>query len=92
MAALRRRWAVLDDHDFAPGEGMTKHGPIIEELERELANVTTLSMALNLRQVRVAQHAPGAAPVDVTDQHEASLRKASNALFKAVTALKNADA
>ncbi len=71
---------------------MTKHGPIIEELEREMANAAMLSHALNLRQVRVTQHPPGGAPVDMTSEYEAGLRKASNALLKAVTALKNVDA
>jgi hypothetical protein len=68
---------------------MTTYGPIIEELERELANVTMLSHALNLRQVRVARHPPGSAPVDITTEYEACLRKASDALLKAVTVLKN---
>jgi hypothetical protein len=68
---------------------MTKHGPIIEELEREMAGAAMLSHALNLRQVRVTQHPPGGAPVDVTSEYEAGLRKVSNALLKAVAALKN---
>lgn len=71
---------------------MIKHSVIIEELESELKNVTALSMALNLRKVRVSQHPPGGGQIDVTDKYEAGLRKASDALLKAVAALKNADA
>jgi hypothetical protein len=71
---------------------MTKHGPIIEELEREMANAAMLSHALNLRQASVTQRQPGGAPVDMKSEYEAGLKKASNALLKAVTALKNVDA
>ena len=71
---------------------MTKYGPIIEELERATMNAAELSMALISRQVRVSKHPSGGTPVDVTDQYAAGLRKASDALNKAVAALKNADA
>jgi expansin (peptidoglycan-binding protein) len=70
---------------------MTKHGPIIEELERATMNVAELSMALIARQVRVSKHPAGGTPVDITDQYADGLRKASDALNKAVAALKNID-
>jgi hypothetical protein len=71
---------------------MTKHTPIFEELDHELKNVTLLSHALNLRQVRVTQYPPGGAPVDLTGQYEEGPTQASNALLMAVTALRNVDA
>lgn len=73
------------------GREMTKHDPIIEELERTTINVAELSMALISRQVRVSKHPAGGTPVDITDQYAAGLRKASDALNKAVAALKNID-
>jgi len=38
--------------------------------------------------VRVTQHPPGGASVDLTDQYEAGLRRATDALTKAVAVLK----
>jgi uncharacterized protein YukE len=69
---------------------MTKHGPIIEELERERANIDRLWGGLGSRQVRV--HPPGGAEVVVTTEYADGLRQASNALNKAIAALKNVDA
>jgi hypothetical protein len=71
---------------------MSIYGSIIEELERETANVALLSHALNLRQVCVSRHPPGGSPVDITKEYEVGLRKASDALNKAVAALKNVKA
>jgi hypothetical protein len=71
---------------------MTKQGPIIEELLREQANIAALWNGLGHRQVRVARHPPGGAPVDITTEYADGLRKASDALNKAVAALKNVDA
>jgi hypothetical protein len=71
---------------------MTTYGPIIEELEREQANIVKLQQSAGFRQVRVTQHPPGGTPVDITDQYADGLRKASDALLKAVTALKNLNA
>ncbi len=68
---------------------MTTYGPIIEELEREQANISKLWQPVGVRQVRVTRHPPGSAPVDITTEYEAGLRKASDALLKAVTVLKN---
>jgi hypothetical protein len=68
---------------------MTTYGPIIEELEHAVINVAMLSQSLNLRQVRVSRHPADAQPVDITSEYEESLRKASNALNKAVAVLKN---
>jgi hypothetical protein len=45
---------------------------------------------VGLRQVRVTQHPPGGASVDLTDQYEDGLRKAADALTKAVVALRKA--
>jgi hypothetical protein len=69
---------------------MIKHTPIIEELDREMKNVAAL--ALNARQVLVTRHPPGGPQTDVTALYEEGLRKASDALPKAATALKNVDA
>jgi hypothetical protein len=68
---------------------MTTYDPIIEELQRETANAALLSHALISRQVRVTRHPPGAQPVDITTEYADGLRKASDALLKAVAALKN---
>ena len=67
---------------------MATYEPVIRELERELLNVTKLSQPVGARQVRVTEHPPGAPPVDVTDQYADGLRRASDALLKAVTVLK----
>jgi hypothetical protein len=67
---------------------MTTYEPIIQELERELLNVTRLWQAVSLRQVRVTQHLPGAELVDITEDYADGLRKGSDALLKAVAALK----
>ncbi|BBB96575.1 MULTISPECIES: hypothetical protein [Bradyrhizobium] len=69
---------------------MTKHGSIIEELERERANIDQLWAGLGGRQVRV--HAAGASEAVVTAEYVDGLKQASNALNKAITALKNVDA
>ena len=71
---------------------MTTYGPIIEELEREQANILKLWQPLGVRQVRVARHPPGGAEVDITTEYAYGLRKASDALNKAVAALKNVKA
>jgi hypothetical protein len=71
---------------------MTIHGPIIEELEREQANILKLWQPVGVRQVRVTRHPPGTTPVDITTEYADGLRKASDALNKAVTALKNVKA
>jgi hypothetical protein len=71
---------------------MTTYGPIIEELEREQANILKLWHPLGVRQVRVTQHPPGATPVDVTTEYADGLRKASDALNKATAVLKNVKA
>lgn len=69
---------------------MTKHGPIIEELERELANIQKLWEGLGSRQVRV--HPPGGSEIVVTTEYADGLRHAINALNKAIVALKKVDA
>ncbi|KJC51717.1 hypothetical protein UP09_02180 [Bradyrhizobium sp. LTSP885] len=69
---------------------MTKHGLIIEELERERANIDKLWEGLGTRQVRV--HPPGGAEVLVTTKYADGLRQASDALNKAIQALKNVGA
>jgi hypothetical protein len=71
---------------------MSKHGPIIEELEREQTNILALWNALGHRQLRVARHPPGGTTVDHTTEFADGLRMASDALNKAVAALKNVDA
>jgi len=71
---------------------MATNDPIIEELMREQANLVALQMAVNTRQVRVTQHPPGQTPIDITQQYADGLRKASDALNKAVQVLKNLDA
>jgi hypothetical protein len=68
---------------------MSIYSSVIEELERETASVALLSHALNLRQVRVTRHPAGGSPVDITKEYEIGLRKASDALLKAVAALKS---
>ena len=66
---------------------MTKDGPIIEELERERANIDRLWEGLGSRQVRV--HPPSGAEVVITTEYADGLRQASNALNKAIHVLKN---
>jgi hypothetical protein len=51
---------------------MATYDPIIQELERELINLTTLWQAVSMRQVRVTQHPPGATPVDITADYATS--------------------
>jgi hypothetical protein len=71
---------------------MATYDAIIEELEQELSNLLKLWEPVRLRQVRVTQHPPGGAPVDLTDQCELALRGATNALTKAVAVLRNLNA
>jgi hypothetical protein len=68
---------------------MTTYGPIIEELEHELTNMAELWLGLGTRQVRVTRHPPGGASADITIDYADGLRAASDALNKAVAALKN---
>ena len=68
---------------------MTTYDPIIEELAREQANILKLWHAVGSRQVRVTQHPPGGAPVDITTEYADGMRKASDALLKATATLKN---
>ncbi|MGY3698845.1 hypothetical protein HAP47_0041355 (plasmid) [Bradyrhizobium sp. 41S5] len=68
---------------------MAKHGSIIEELERERANIDQLWAGLGGRQVRV--HAVGGSEAVVTTEYVDGLKQASNALNKAITALRNMD-
>ncbi|UGY07493.1 hypothetical protein [Bradyrhizobium quebecense] len=68
---------------------MAKHGSIIEELERERANIDQLWAGLGGRQVRV--HAVGGSKAVVTTEYVDGLKQASNALNKAITALRNMD-
>lgn len=70
---------------------MAKYDPIIEELEQELLNVTALWQTVGTRRVRVTDHPPGGTPVDITQKYADGLRKASDALLKAVTVLKLPD-
>lgn len=69
---------------------MATYGPIIEELNQELSNLMNLWGPVSLRQVRVTQHPPVDATVDVTDHYEEGLRWATDALTKAIKALSNA--
>ncbi len=71
---------------------MADYGPIIQELEREIATTALLSRALNLRHVRVTRHPPVGEPVDLTNQYADGLSKASDALLKAVGFIKNVNA
>ncbi len=67
---------------------VAKYDPIVEELERELLNIGALWQPVGMRQVRVTQHPPGGAAIDITQQYADGLRKAADALTKAVAALK----
>ena len=69
---------------------MTKHDPIIEELERTTINVAELSMAL-ISVKYASETSSGRYAGRYYDQYAAGLRKASDALNKAVAALKNID-
>ncbi len=69
---------------------MVTYDPIIEELEQELANLMKLWGPVGLRQVRVTRHPAAGAPVDLTDQYADGLRRATDALTKAVAVLKKA--
>jgi hypothetical protein len=71
---------------------MATYDPIIEELEQELSNLMKLWGPVGLRQVRVTQHSPASAPVDLTDEYADGLRGATNALTKAVAVLRKLNA
>jgi hypothetical protein len=69
---------------------MATYDPIIKELEQEQSNLVELWGPVRLRQVRVTQHPPGCAQVDLTDKYEEGFRRATDALTKAVAALRKA--
>lgn len=68
---------------------MGKHALIIDELQRELANMQKLWEGLGTRQVRV--HPPGGSEYAATTEYADGIRKAMDALNRAIVALKNVD-
>jgi hypothetical protein len=66
---------------------MTTYEPIIKELEAAQAELMRLWGGLSTRQVRV--HPPGGSEAVVTTEYADGLRKASDALNKAIHVLKD---
>jgi hypothetical protein len=63
---------------------------IVEELQRAEINLIELWGPLGTRQARVSLHRPGApSPDDITETYADGLRKAADALLKAIAVLKN---
>jgi len=71
---------------------MATYDAIIEELKQAQADLLKIWEPLRMRQARVTRHPPGGTPSDITDDHEAGFRRASDALNKAIRALQNLDA
>jgi hypothetical protein len=66
-----------------------RYAPVIEELQRTQINLNELWGPLGTRQARVSLHRPGAPrPDDITEAYADGLRKAADALLKAVATLK----
>ena len=68
---------------------MAKYDPIVAELKQELAKLLTLWEPVGMRRARVTLHSPGAAPTDITQEHADAIRKATDALHKAILVLEN---
>jgi hypothetical protein len=69
-----------------------KNDPIIEELQRAHDNLVELWAPLGTQKARVSIQRPGMpGPEDITQAYIDGLREAPNALFKAITVLRNQD-
>jgi hypothetical protein len=71
---------------------MATQDDIIEELERVQFKLVKLWDPVRLRQVRVTQHSPGGATVDLSDRYEVGLTMAIDALTKAAAVLRKLNA
>jgi hypothetical protein len=67
---------------------MATYDAIIQELQKAQADLLTVWQPLRMRQARVTAHPPGGTSVDITDDYEAGFRRASDALNKAIAALR----
>lgn len=74
------------------GEAVSKYAVLIEQMRQEQVELLKLWSGPGMRQVRVTRHPPGEAAVDVTQEHADAVRKAGDALHKAIVILEGLDA
>jgi hypothetical protein len=68
---------------------VAKYDLIIAELKQEESKLLALWEPVAMRRARVVLHPPGDTPTDITQEHADAIRKAMDALHKAVVILES---